>query len=128
MDSAEYNKLSQEDKFIRVWTEGIFLGDIFKDGSICYAIDEVYKALIKRGLKLPEHSSKVYSNITNDKMYDQIAFLPSIKSKIVAHGVFDYDTTIFPELWDPDNPLEFRAYLRYYMSDHRPLWMQLDFD
>ncbi|WP_092980527.1 exonuclease/endonuclease/phosphatase family protein [Robiginitalea myxolifaciens] len=32
--------------------------------------DEVYKVLIKRGLHLPEHSTKVYSNITNDKMYD----------------------------------------------------------
>ena len=88
--------------------------------------DIVYDALIKRGLKLPEHSTKVYSNITDDKMYDQIAFLPSIKSKIVQHGVFDYDTEIFPDLWQNETPLNFRAYLRYYMSDHRPLWMQLD--
>ncbi|MCP4974921.1 MAG: hypothetical protein GY931_02050 [Maribacter sp.] len=22
--------------------------------------------------------------------------------------------------------MDFRAYLRYYISDHRPLWMQLD--
>ena len=88
--------------------------------------DVVYDALIKRGLKLPEHSTKVYSNITNDKMYGQIAFLPSIKSKILKHGVFDYDTKIFPDLWQNMTPLDFRAYLRYYMSDHRPLWMQLD--
>ena len=53
--------------------------------------DIVYNALTKRGLLLPEHSSKVYSNITNDKMYDQIAFLPSIKSKIQTQGVFDFD-------------------------------------
>lgn len=88
--------------------------------------DVVYDALLKRGLKLPEHSTKVYCNITNDKMYDQIAFLPSIKSKIVKHGVFDYDTKIFPELWQNETPINFRAYLRYYISDHRPLWMQLD--
>ena len=90
--------------------------------------DIVYDALIKRGLKLPEHSTKVYSNISNDKMYDQIAFLPSIKSKIVTHGVFDFDTAIFPELWQNETPVNFRAYLRYYLSDHRPLWMQLNFD
>jgi len=42
--------------------------------------DIIYKALISKGLKLPKHSTKVYSNITNDKEYDQIAFLPSIKS------------------------------------------------
>jgi len=88
--------------------------------------DVVYDALVKRGLKLPEHSTKVYSNITKDKMYDQIAFLPSIKSKIVKHGVFDYDTKIFPDLWNNMSPKDFRAYLRYYISDHRPLWMQLD--
>lgn len=88
--------------------------------------DVVYDALVKRGLKLPEHSTKVYSNITNDKTYDQIAFLPSIKSKIVRHGVFDYDTKIFPNLWNSMTAIDFRAYLRYYISDHRPLWMQLD--
>ena len=87
--------------------------------------DLVYEALIKRGLKLPEHSTKVYSNISNDKMYDQIAFLPDIKSKIEDFGVFDFDTAIFPELWQNESPVNFRAYLRYYISDHRPLWMQL---
>lgn len=89
--------------------------------------DVVYDALIKRGLQLPEHSTKVYSNITNDKMYDQIAFLPDIKNKIELQGVFDFDTKIFPELWQNDTPLNFRAYLRYYISDHRPLWLQLRF-
>jgi hypothetical protein len=57
------------------------------------------------------HSTKVYSNITNDKMYDQIAFLPFIKSKIQEHGVFDYDTKIFSDLWNSMSPLDFRAYL-----------------
>ena len=88
--------------------------------------DMVYDALMKRGLKLPVHSTKVYSNINSDKMYDQIAFLPSIKSKIVEHGVFDYDTAIFPELWQTATVANFRKYLRYFISDHRPLWMQLD--
>lgn len=60
--------------------------------------DVVYEALIKRGLVLPEHSAKVYSNISNDKMFDQIAFLPSIKSKIQKQGVFDFDNAIFPKL------------------------------
>ncbi|MRH99459.1 hypothetical protein GH721_02840 [Kriegella sp. EG-1] len=87
--------------------------------------DLVYEALIKRGLKLPEHSTKVYSNISNDSMYDQIAFLPSIKSKIVTHGVFDFDEVIFPELWQ-NSISDFKKYLRYYISDHRPMWMQLD--
>lgn len=88
--------------------------------------DVVYDALTKRGLKLPVHSTKVYSNISNDKMYDQIAFLPDIKSKIEAFGVYDFDTAIFPQLWQNETPVNFKAYLRYYISDHRPLWMQLN--
>ena len=55
----------------------------------------VYKTLLSKGLQLPTHSTKVYSNITNDKQYDQIAFLPSLKSKIENDGVFDFDTAIF---------------------------------
>ncbi|WP_298423240.1 endonuclease/exonuclease/phosphatase family protein [uncultured Kordia sp.] len=87
--------------------------------------DVVYKALLSRGLMLPQHSTKVYSNITNDKQFDQIAFLPSIKSKISTDGVFDFDSAIFSELWENVSAKDFRAYLRYYISDHRPLWMQL---
>lgn len=89
--------------------------------------DIIYDALVKRGLILPEHSSKVYSNITNDKMYDQIAFLPSIKSKIKDQGVFDFDNVLFPKLWEQESKKNFKAYMRYYISDHRPLWMQLKF-
>ncbi len=87
--------------------------------------DIVYEALMSRGLKLPEHSTKVYSNINNDKQFDQIAFLPSLKSKIITDGVFDFDSVIFPDLWKNESPKNFRAYLRYYISDHRLLWLQI---
>lgn len=87
--------------------------------------DPIYDALTKKGLRLPNHSTKVYSNINNDKQYDQIAFFPGLKSKITAHGVFDFDSEIFPDLWQ-ESTSKFRSYLRYYMSDHRPMWMQLD--
>jgi len=86
--------------------------------------DPVYDALTKRGLRLPEHSSRIYSNILNDKQYDQIAFFPGLKSHIQANGVFDFDEVLFPDLWQ-ESPANFRAYLKYYISDHRPLWMQL---
>jgi hypothetical protein len=88
--------------------------------------DLIYKALLARGLELPDHSSKVYSNIANDKMYDQISFLPSLKSTIQANGVFDFDNAIFPDLWK-ENTSKFRSYVKYYISDHRPIWMQLKF-
>lgn len=88
--------------------------------------DLIYKALVKRGLELPKHSTKVYSNIADDKMYDQIAFLPSLKNTIQANGTFDFDNAVFPDLWQESHS-KFKSYVKYYLSDHRPIWMQIAF-
>lgn len=87
--------------------------------------DQTYDALMKRGLQLPDHSTQIYSNINDDKQYDQIAFLPYLKSKITANGVFDFDSAMFPDLWQ-SNVSNFKKYVKYYMSDHRPMWIQLN--
>jgi hypothetical protein len=40
--------------------------------------------------------------------------------------VFDFDAVIFPDLWKSGtNMKDFKTYLRYYISDHRPMWVQL---
>lgn len=89
--------------------------------------DPVYKALRARGLELPEHSTKIYSNISNDADYDQIAFFPGLKDKLSGNsGVFDFDGAIFPDMYSSKKESEFKAYLRYYISDHRPMWIELD--
>jgi len=67
------------------------------------------------------------SSIASDSEYDQVSFFPSLKKKIVDSGVFDYDGEIFPELWN-QRPRDFKSYCRYYISDHRPLWVQIDFE
>ncbi|HSW00781.1 MAG TPA: endonuclease/exonuclease/phosphatase family protein [Sedimentisphaerales bacterium] len=90
--------------------------------------DPIFKALTRLGLELPEHSTQIASNIADDANYDQIAFLPETTRNCFTgrKGVFDYDTVIFPDLWgDGNNMKDFRAYLRYYISDHRPMWVQL---
>jgi endonuclease/exonuclease/phosphatase family metal-dependent hydrolase len=87
--------------------------------------DMVYKALLAKGFEMPEHSSKIYSNINDDKHYDQIVFMPGVKSMIKNSGVFDFDGALFTELWDETKPLVLRNYLRYYISDHRIKWMEL---
>ena len=89
--------------------------------------DQIYDALSKRGLVVPEHSTKMGSSIASDSEYDQVSFFPSLKKKIVDSGVFDYDGEIFPELWN-QRPRDFKSYCRYYISDHRPLWVQIDFE
>jgi hypothetical protein len=62
--------------------------------------DPVYKALRATGLELPNHSTKIYSNISNDAEYDQIAFFPRLKDKLTGKsGVFDFDGGIFPDIY-----------------------------
>jgi hypothetical protein len=39
-------------------------------------------------------------------------------------GVFDFDGALFRTLWEERTPDEFFAYVRYYVSDHRPLWAE----
>lgn len=90
--------------------------------------DPVYKALVKRGLQLPEHTTKVYSNISNDKTYDQIAFLPGMKSRIITHGVFPFDNVLFEDLYKSRSAADFKSYVRYFISDHRPMWMELNLE
>lgn len=88
--------------------------------------DKIYSALVARGLELPEHTSKVYSNLNNDKQYDQIAFLPGTKSLIQTNGIFPFDNIIFADLFKTKTPAEFRSYVKYYISDHRPMWIEIN--
>lgn len=90
--------------------------------------DPIYGALTGLGLELPEHSTQIASSISTDANYDQIAFLPGTTQDAFTglKGVFDFDGAIFPELWAGGaNASNFKAYLRYYLSDHRPMWVQL---
>lgn len=89
----------------------------------------VYGAATQAGLKRPLHSSQVASAIASDNQYDQILYFPEqSEPKLKAMGVFDYDTAIFSSLWQgaaAQDRVKFSAYLRYYMSDHRPVWCQM---
>ena len=40
------------------------------------------------------------------------------------HGIFDFDGAIFNKLWTSKTPAQFRSFLRYYISDHRPMWAE----
>ena len=99
--------------------------------------DRVFQALTRKGLKLPEHTTKVGSSLSGDEHYDQIAFHPgeTAGDYTGVSGVFDYDTRLFARLWKPVELAtsakakrkarsRFWAYCRYYISDHRPLWAQ----
>ncbi len=88
--------------------------------------DPIYEALTKRGLHLPKHSTQIGSSIASDSHYDQVAFFPSETQQEFTgnSGVFDFDGALFRTLWEERTPQEFFSYVRYYVSDHRPLWAQ----
>ncbi|HTS72174.1 MAG TPA: endonuclease/exonuclease/phosphatase family protein [Gaiellaceae bacterium] len=88
--------------------------------------DAIYKALVSRGLQVPPHSSQIGSAIASDSYYDQIAFFPgTTKDRFTgASNVFDFDGALFADLWKQRPGSPFLSYLRYHISDHRPLWAE----
>ena len=94
--------------------------------------DLIYSALRRRGLERPSHSTKIASSIATDAEYDQVMFFPRTATGSFTGrvGVFDFDSAIFRGLWNrPDRtPADFRKYVRYYISDHRPMWAELRTD
>lgn len=89
--------------------------------------DKVYKALLKKGLFLPEHTTKIGSNLEGDKEYDQIAFFPNaIKERYTDNsGVFDFDGAVFKDAWG-NRREEFLGIVKYHLADHRPLWAEFE--
>src|SRR4051812_14211013 len=90
--------------------------------------DRGYDALTRLGLVLPKHSTHVGgSNLNDDAHYDQLAVLPGPTADAIEQvGIFDFDGAVFRDLWGKGTKAEatrFRSYVRYYLSDHRPLWM-----
>ena len=88
--------------------------------------DRIFDALVALGLETPSHSSQIGSAIASDNQYDQLAFFPgATKDRFTgACSVFDFDGAVFQDLWAQRTPTQFRDYVRYHLSDHRPLWAE----
>jgi len=98
--------------------------------------NSAYKALVQFGMQPVDYMTNVGgSNINNNKTYDQVAIAPgTIQEKILGVGVFDFDNSVFKDKWkELSNQLShkkatsmFSAYMKHHISDHRPIWVQLD--
>jgi endonuclease/exonuclease/phosphatase family metal-dependent hydrolase len=90
--------------------------------------DPIFAQLTGQGLVLPEHSTQIGSSIVGDEHYDQIAIFPGpTQQNFEQAAVFDYDGAAFRTLWDKLGEAgrnDFFAYVRYHLSDHRPLWAE----
>jgi len=109
------------------WTKNILaLGDF--NLPIAQEGDPIYEALTKRGLRLPPHETRIPTNVSGTNDYDQIAVTPGQLSRITNQGVFDFDGVIFSEIYNSHAPGYWRTCAKYYISDHRPLWIQYELD
>jgi endonuclease/exonuclease/phosphatase family metal-dependent hydrolase len=88
--------------------------------------DRIYDALVSLGLEVPPHSSQIGSAIASDSHYDQIAFFPgATQARFTGScNVFDFDGALFQDLWQSRPGAPFLSYVRYHLSDHRPLWVE----
>ena len=106
-----------------VTTDVVALGDFNLPKAV--PGDPVFEALTSRGLHLPPHSTQIGSSIATESHYDQVAFFPGETGReFVKSGVFDFDGAVFADLWQSRSRADFEAYVRYHLSDHRPLWAQ----
>jgi len=98
--------------------------------------EAAFRALKKSGLEPKDYYTKTGgSNLSGSKTYDQMAITEGpIKDKLMTYDVFDFDNAIFSNKWDElvaehgekKARSKYNAYVKFYVSDHRPLWMQID--
>lgn len=96
--------------------------------------EEMLNELRERGLFAPRYEkdgddtvleTQIGTAVRSENHYDQLLFYPkNTEADLVAHGVFDFDATIFPDLWQERGRVDFNSYVVWAISDHRPLWGQ----
>ncbi len=116
----------------------ILLGDfnIFKEDSAAY------RALTDPGFQMHPNLVGIGSNVKQDKIFDQIAFIaPDLKDKLVDcnAGVFNFYDHVYrtddASVFAPDvpktktnKPGKYNDWRTYQMSDHLPMWIELRVD
>jgi endonuclease/exonuclease/phosphatase family metal-dependent hydrolase len=91
--------------------------------------DPLYGAITSKGLKAPKaiFGLKQGSNLAKKMKYDQIFHSPGIaKSFTNRAGVLDFYTGGIKKLYPTDTPT--KDDFTYELSDHLPLWIQMDID
>lgn len=97
--------------------------------------DPILQVLTRNGLVLAPYATEIGTTLPSEtargsaqrvRHYDQVAFFPGLRRYLSgATGVFDYDSVVFPDLWQQRGRKDFNTFLRYHLSDHRPLWTQV---
>jgi hypothetical protein len=117
----------------RCQEEHVFDKDVIvmRDFNIPRVGDELYQAVVSQGLEIPDAllGTEHGSNLERDKRYDQILHYRRHTSTLKGKGgVLDFYRgrwrDLFPEADYPE--MKNKTDFTFQMSDHLPLWIQLD--
>jgi endonuclease/exonuclease/phosphatase family metal-dependent hydrolase len=100
---------------------------VMGDFNIESRSDDLFKAITSKGLVIPSALAKIEygSNLAKNKRYDQILHYPIYPENFTNKGgVLDFYTGGIKPLFKDLTKEEFT----YQMSDHLPLWLQLNTD
>lgn len=105
----------------------ILLGDF----NIPKVDDDLFKAITGKGLKIPDMMRELHgTNLAKKKRYDQILHYPVPQGNLIEHaGVVDFfqeGVAGIKKLFPGDNLTKTK--FTYQLSDHLPLWVQLNTD
>ena len=98
---------------------------VMGDFNIASRDDDLFRAITSKGLQIPTALQKLTfgSNLDKDKRYDQILHYPIYPENFTnAGGVLDF----YAEDIEPLFPGMSKADFTYQISDHLPLWMQIN--
>lgn len=100
---------------------------VMGDFNIPSRDSDLFAAITSKGLKIPDGlvEEKFGTNLAKDKRYDQILHMPRFPENFADRGgILDFYAgdfkALFPELT--------KAAFTYQMSDHLPLWIQVNTD
>jgi endonuclease/exonuclease/phosphatase family metal-dependent hydrolase len=100
---------------------------VMGDFNIPSRDSDLFKDITSKGLKIPDGlvGEKFGTNLAKDKRYDQILHMPRFPENFADHGgILDFyagnSKALFPELT--------KQAFTYQMSDHLPLWIQVNTD
>lgn len=102
---------------------------VMGDFNIPETGDKLYKAITKHGLKMPEILRGIHgSNLAKNKRYDQILYYRNQKENFNDKGgIVDFYQEEWRSLYPEDQfPSMTKRKFTFQLSDHLPLWIQLD--
>ena len=110
----------------------VLLGDF----NVFTTNDATFKAIEKADFEIPAGLKGKYTNANLDKPFDQMAFLaPDVKSQVsvAKAGVFPFFDQVYRHddqaTYLPDKDAKtYREWRTYKMSDHLPIWVELEVD